>query len=37
MLCLNYLIRGALPTWTPAPAGEALKVPSDMTGVSFVQ
>ena len=29
--------KGALPPWTPAPAGEATKVPSDMTGVSFVQ
>ena len=29
--------KGALPPWTPAPAGEAKEVPSEMTGVSFVQ
>ena len=36
MLCLNSLKRGAAHG-TPAPAREALKVPSVMTGVSFIQ
>ena len=29
--------KGAAPPWTPALAGEAKKVPSEMTGVSFVK
>ena len=29
--------KGALPPWTPASAGEARKIPSGMSRVSFVQ
>ena len=37
MLCLKSLTMVALPPWTPAPTGEAKKVPSEMVEESFVQ
>ena len=37
MLCSLLPNKGALPPWTTAPAREAKKVSSKMTGVSFVK